>query len=260
LIHRVFATAGIVVLFGCQVPAEETPSAQVDRVEVNPNSDARAIEIARTVVERMGGRDAYEATRYVSWNFFGRRRHYWDRASGDLRLEFPTEEDRYVVLMNVNSNRGEAWKNGDPVEDAAEVDRLMKRSHEIWINDAYWMFMPYKLLDPGVTLKYGGRRETDEGRPAEVLELTFAEGVGYTPQNRYEVLVATESGLVEQWDFFADAADEEPRFRLPWARWQWFGGIMLATDHGQGADWDIAVHVELPRTVFESPAPVGTAD
>lgn len=260
MIHRVVAVAGILLLCGCQAPAEEEPLAQVDRVQVTPESDAEAIRIAQAVVDRMGGFEALDAVRYVSWDFFGRRRHYWDRATGDLRLEFPTEEDRYVVLMNLGSKTGRAWMNGDPVDEPAEVERLIGRSHEIWINDAYWMFMPYKLLDPGVTLKYLGERDTEEGRLADVLGLTFGEGVGYTPENRYEILVARESGLVEQWDFFADAADEEPRFRLPWAAWQWFGGIMLATEHGQGADWDIAVHADLPRSVFDSPDPVGPVD
>ncbi|MEZ5331564.1 MAG: hypothetical protein R2991_05830 [Thermoanaerobaculia bacterium] len=51
--------------------------------------------------------------------------------------------------------------------------------------------MPYKLEDPGVTLHYLGERPMLDGRPAEVLELTF-EGVGRTPQNKYHVYVAEE--------------------------------------------------------------------
>lgn len=235
-------------------PIAETPA--VERVQVTPESDARAIEIAQSVMERMGGWEAWDATRYVSWNFFGRRTHYWDRGSGDLRLELPTEEGRYLVLMNVRTREGRAWKDGAPIEDATEAAELLQQAHETWINDAYWMFMPYKLLDPGVTLKYGGERNMEDGRAANVLELTFGDGVGYTPENRYEVLVAVDSGLVEQWNFYADAADGEPRFRMPWSGWEPFGRIKLATSHGRDADWEIAVHDELPRSVFESPEPV----
>jgi len=271
VLHRALAAAGIVVLFGCplacQPPANPAPPAQqappssaTDRVHVGPDSDPRAIEIAQSVVERMGGWAAFDAVRYVSWNFFGRRRHYWDRATGDLRLEFSSDDGRFLVLMNVDSKQGRAWKDDRPVEDPQELEALLGSAHQIWINDAYWMFMPYKMLDPGVTLKYAGEGETEEGHAADVLELTFGEGVGYTPQNRYDVLVGRESGLVEQWNFYEDAADAEPSFRLPWNGWERFGGILLATDHGRGADWGIAVYDDLPRSVFESSAPVGAAD
>lgn len=46
--------------------------------------------------------------------------------------------------------------------------------------------MPYKLKDSGVTLKYKGEGQTEEGEPAQVLVLTFKD-VGVTPQNKYEV-------------------------------------------------------------------------
>jgi hypothetical protein len=138
-------------------------------------------------------------------------------------------------------------------------DTLAQRldlGHQIWINDSYWMFMPYKLLDPGVTLRYGGEKAMADGRAAEVLVLTFGEGAGYTPQNKYDVFVAKETGLVEQWAFYRDAADAEPRFTLPWAGWQKFGGVLLATAHGREHNWDISVPETLSPSVFTSPDPV----
>jgi hypothetical protein len=259
---RTSLVLAIVTLAGCGTAIEEgaapEASTPAQRVHVGPDSDERAVEIAQATVEKMGGWEAWDAARFVSWNFFGRRRHYWDRLTGDLRLEYPNEQDRFVVLMNVDTKQGRVWKNGEEVTDPEQVGQQLQRSHEMWINDSYWMFMPYKLLDPGVTLKYSGEGVTEDGRAADVLELTFEE-VGYTPQNRYEVLVARESGLVEQWNFFATAGDAEPQFKSPWTGWRWFGGIMLATDHGQGRDWDIAVHATLPRAVFESPEPVAEA-
>ena len=115
--------------------------------------------------------------------------------------------------------------------------------------------MPYKLLDAGVTLKFAGERASAEGADCWVLDLTFEE-VGYTPQNRYHVYVGKESGLVEQWDFFAEAGNPDPNFAMPWKGWQQFGEIHLATDHGRGRDWQIAVHDSLPASVFNDPAPV----
>ena len=91
-----------------------------------------------------------------------------------------------------------------------------------------------------------------DGRRADVLELTF-EGVGLTPQNKYEVCVDKETRLVGEWSFFSNASDAEPRFTMPWNDWRRVGPIMLCGDHGRQADWRLAVYDGLPRTVFTSP-------
>jgi len=220
-------------------------------------SDPRAVEIARAVLERLGGQEAWDATRHVHWKFFGGRTHDWDKWTGDVRMEIPEARDKagglerpeLSILMNVDTKQGRVWASGEPVEDAQRAREYLDLGHEIWINDSYWMFMPYKLLDPGVTLRYAGEKPLEDGRPADVLDLTFGDGVGYTPRNRYEVFVAKDTGLVEAWSFFLDAGDEEPRFTLPWAGWKRFGGIWLATEHGKGKDWEIAVTDDRPSAL-----------
>ena len=64
----------VLVLFACE-QKKDTPAAT--NIESNPpaegfdaeNSDAKAIAIADEVMEAMGGRAAYDSTRYLSWNF-----------------------------------------------------------------------------------------------------------------------------------------------------------------------------------------------
>jgi hypothetical protein len=224
-------------------------------VHVNEGSDARAIEIAQKTVAVMGGWEALDATRFLSWKFFGRRQHHWDRYTGDIRIESESDGIATVVLMNIHSKQGFAFKDGVMLE-GVEAQEMLLDGHQTWVNDSYWMLMPYKLLDPGVTLKYAGEKSTAEGNEAWVLDLTFDAGIGYTPQNRYLVYVGKKSGLVEQWDFFADAAQEEPDFSAPWKDWKTFGGIMLATNHGRNIDWRIAVHETLPSSVLTDPAPI----
>jgi hypothetical protein len=226
------------------------------------SADSRAGQIARDVLQAMGGEEAWNGTRFVRWRFFGGRLHHWDRYTGDVRIESPARTDRegqeqpsFLVLMNVHSKQGRAWESGEQVTEAEALTGYLDRGHKLWVNDSYWMFMPYKLLDPGVRLTFAGERALEDGRAADVLDLTF-EGVGYTPENRYEVFVARDTGLVEQWSFFAEASAEEPDFTLPWGDWKRFGGIMLATNHGQDRDWEIVVYDELPTTVFQSPDPV----
>lgn len=218
------------------------------------DADPHARELAEAVVANLGGWNAWERTRYLQWSFFGGRRHVWDKRTGDWRLD----DAGNVVLMNVNTREGRVFESGTEVFDPVRKRELLDQAYGKWINDAYWMFLPWKLLDPGVKLRHLGAAALADGAPAQVLELTFGQ-VGLTPKNRYLVYVGDESGLIEQWSYFPDASDEKPRFTLPWKGWKRFGRIQLCTNHGdlpgrENKDWKIAVHDDLPRSVFESPA------
>jgi len=220
-------------------------------------SDAQAIEIADKVMANLGGRQAWDETRFITWSFFGRRRHVWDKFTGDLRVEGVDREteEPYLILMNLHSKKGRAWSNDEEVTDPLALEKMLDRGDAVWINDAYWMFMPYKLKDSGVTLRYLGEREMLDGRAADAIQLTFEE-VGRTPENKYYVYVAKDTGLVEQWDYFAQAEDAEPRFQSPWHNWQPHGAILLSDNRGDGGHTDIAVFTELPAAIFSDPAEV----
>lgn len=214
-------------------------------------SDKEAIEIADRVMKKLGGRKNWDNTRYVTWKFFGRRMHVWDKWTGDVRVE---SRDR-VLLMNIHTMKGKVWEKGDEITNPDTLAKRLDWGLAVWINDSYWVCMPYKLKDSGVTLKYMGDGKTEDGREAHLLQLTFKD-VGKTPQNKYEVCVDKETYLVTQWSYFRNAADKEPRFTRPWQNWKKYGNIMLADDHGRSKHTDVAVFDELPKSVFESSNPV----
>ncbi len=172
-------------------------------------SDAEAVALADRVMLRLGGREAWDATRFVAWKFFGSRLHVWDKHTGDIRVEGTDRETKetYLILMNLQTKTGQAWRSGEQITDSDALAELLELGESAWINDSYWMFMPYKLKDTGVALKYVGERALLDGRRADVLELTFRD-VGRTPENRYEIYVAKDSSLIEQWDFFTTASDD----------------------------------------------------
>ena len=212
-------------------------------------ADARASAVADEVMQALGGRAAWDNTRYVRWLFFGRRLHYWDKWTGDVRIESGDK----LVLMNIQTRKGRAWEGGAEVTQPDSLAKRLEKGFAWWTNDMYWVFMPYKLQDPGVQLRYVGERAMQDGRAADVLELTFA-GVGMTPENKYDVMVDKETHLVGEWSYYDQATETEPRFTLPWKGWRRVGAIMLAGDHGRDEpDWRLAVYDQLPPSVFTSP-------
>jgi len=100
-------------------------------------------------------------------------RHDWDRYSGDYRLEGKNDKGEELLLyFNLNSRQGQAFKNGKLV-GGKELNALLERGYGRFINDTYWLLMPYKLRDPGVMLTFDGEEIIDQQR-FEVVKLTFA--------------------------------------------------------------------------------------
>lgn len=247
--HRQYLLVfGLSILFWGFQQAPDYPPAKGFNAE---GSDAKAIAIADQVMANMGGWENWNKTHYVTWKFFGRRFHVWDKFTGDIRVE---AVDR-TVLMNINTKKGRAWENGEEITAPDSLAPRLEDAYRAWVNDSYWLVMPYKLKDSGVTLKYLGEEKMENGKEADVLQLTF-EDVGVTPDNKYKVFVGKESGLVEQWSYFKDASDPEPMFTGQWLDWKQYGDIMLSDNRGRGKHTDVAVFDELPASVFDSPEPV----
>ncbi|TVQ57098.1 MAG: hypothetical protein EA377_01200 [Phycisphaerales bacterium] len=249
----------LVILSVASCAQDENPPAPGFNEE---DSDARAIELADAVMRAMGGRDAWDQTRYLTWNFFGVRRHVWDKHTGDLRVDWADRETgaAYVVLMNLDSGEGSVYEDGREITDEEVIQARLDFARTAWINDSYWIFMPYKLKDTGVTLTHIGTRDTAAGESAEVVQLTF-EGVGETPENKYHVYIDPDSKLVVQWDFFARYDDQSPALSTPWTNWEQYARIMLSDDRGNGRRHsEVAVADEIDRSVFADPAPIEIAE
>ena len=208
-------------------------------------SDLLATLLADKSMQAMGGRKAWDNTRYISWNFFGRRKHIWDKSTGDVRIEIPGNE--MTILMNINSREGQVMKSGTLMTDS--LDYYLDRGYGMWVNDSYWLVMPYKLKDSGVTLKYLREDTTLTGESADVVSLSF-EDVGVTPQNVYEVWVDTDSKLVTQWAYYPDSSALEPQFITPWADYNKYGEIWLSGNRGKYELTDIAVMETVPDGTF----------
>jgi len=213
-------------------------------------SDVLAMLLADKSMQAMGGRKAWDDTRYISWNFFGRRDHLWDKSTGDVRIEVPSSD--LTILMNIKDKEGKVFKGGEELTDS--TDYFLQKGYEWWVNDAYWLVMPYKLKDSGVTLKYLREDTTMDGTLADVVQLSFSD-VGVTPENLYEVWIEADSKLVTQWAYYPDSNSQEPRFVTPWADYNEYGEILLSGNRGDYNLSKIKVLDSIPQSVLVQPSP-----
>ena len=235
-------------LTGCQTlkEAEENPPAPGFDLAA---SDSLAMSLADQVMIASGGRKAWDKTRYLSWNFFGRRNLIWDKHRGRVRIEIP--KDSTLFLVNVNTLNGKASIKGKEILNKDSLQILMKKAQSIWINDSYWLVMPFKLKDTGVSLKYDGVETLPNGKLSNVLKITFSN-VGDTPENMYRVFVDPQDSLIKQWSYYKDAKQDTANFTLPWDNYQPYGQILLSADRSDGkGPKNVRVYETLPDEIFD---------
>ncbi|MCG8318574.1 MAG: hypothetical protein MI921_03665 [Cytophagales bacterium] len=251
----------VTLTLGCKekpATSDRVTEAQSEVTGANPamegfnkvDSDEKAIGIADEVMKAMGGRKAWDEARYLAWDFFGARRLYWDKWTGDVRIEYLKEDTKMV--LNVHDLKGKVYKDGEEVTQPDSLATYLKRGKSIWINDSYWLVMPFKLKDSGVTLTYSRKDTLADGQAADVLTLTF-EGVGDTPQNKYEVFVDQADNLIKQWAFFRDAGQDSANFIRPWDNYRSFGKLLLSGNRSDnGGPTNVQLLDSLPPAVFTS--------
>lgn len=212
----------------------------------NAQSSEKATAIANKVVTAMGGMENYNNTHFIKWDF-GKRTLFWDKWTGDVRIEIP--EDSTTILVNINTMAGKVFKNKSLIKDADALKKQLTKGKNIWINDSYWLVMPWKLQDPGVNLTLVKTEKLPNGNLADVLQLTF-NAVGVTPQNKYYVYVDQTDHLIKQWAFFPKYNDKEPRFTMPWDNYQKTGNILLSFNRSKFGPKNVEVKQEFNEKLF----------
>jgi hypothetical protein len=190
------------------------------------SNDKKANEIVKEMLVAMGGTKNYKDTHFIQWDFVNRKLS-WDKWTGDVRVENPSANQ--VILVNINTLKGNVYENGALVKEEKKSNDLLVTAKNWWINDSYWLVMPWKLQDPGVNLTYVKSEPVSDGTMADVLQLTFS-AVGVTPENKYWLYVDKESHLITQWAYYQNSNDAEPKFLKPWNNYQKAGNLLLSFD------------------------------
>ena len=229
-----------------------------------PAQAADAGAVADRVMQALGGTEAWNKTRYLRFDFavdrggknVMRRSHTWDKWTGRYRLEATTREgEAYLVLLNIGSKDGRAWLKGAELQ-GDEARKYLEQAYAAWVNDTYWLLMPYKMKDPGVNLAIDGE-ETKGGETWDKLRLTF-DNVGLTPKDKYWAYVNRKTGLVDRWDYVLKG-ESKPPTTFMWQNWKKYGSVMLADDRRNLADGTriyfpvLEVPGSLPDALFTTP-------
>ncbi len=229
-----------------------------------PPSDPQAVAIADHVMDALGGKQKWDSLVGIRWTFgasthdtvFASRRHAWDKMTGWHRVEGKTRAGQpFVIVHKLNTDEGKAWVNGNAIEGDS-LKKLIKSATSMWINDTYWMLMPYKLRDPGVTLKDDGTADY-AGKTYDKLALSF-DHVGQTPGDRYWVYVDPKTYRVERWEMILQSDPPAgPPTAFTWEGWQEHDGLWFPTAHMKGAQnvftRDIETVKSFPPGTFDAP-------
>lgn len=248
-------------------PAEATP-------EAHPAAaDPGVAPVLDRLLKALGGRAARDGMNSLRFTFSvavqdtvrASRTHWWNRATGDYRVQGKGRDGReYVVIFNVNTRQGRASLGGHDLE-GDELKSWLERGYAVFINDTYWLLMPLKLEDPGVRLKLAGGAEVG-GRPCDRLEVTFDQ-VGLTPGDTYWIYVNRATGAMPCWGFILEGERSKPDAKetlWDWTDWETYGGLQLAGRKVKRDDptraeirlTDIQVNEPLPSEAFTGPGPI----
>lgn len=212
--------------------------------------DKKAADLVASMWQAMGGEEKWDDLKYVSWTFFGARHLVWDKVGGRVRIDSP--RDTSIYLVDLNNLQGKVIKGGLEVTDTEELNKLLEKGKGMWINDSYWLFMPFKLQDPGVTVNYVREDTMVGGMSSSVLALTFKD-VGNTPDNKYEVYIDKSDNLIKQWAFFKDVNQETPPRIWPWDNYQSHNGLLLSSERSdKSGPSNVRVYDTLDDAVFDS--------
>lgn len=222
----------LIVLVFQACDTEKTPATNMTANKVKSfTADPIASALADSILASVGGAEAWENTEYLQWNFFENRKHVWHKKTGDIIIQGLRQ--KYNIKMNLNTMQGTANFNGVQYENPDTLRKYLAIGRDMWRNDSYWLFLPFKLKDPGVNLKYLGEENFKNVQNVKKLELTF-DKVGKTPQNRYVLYVHPQYNKIMHWDYYEHTSDTEPKLSTGWNIYKPCGDIQLSASRGEG--------------------------
>jgi hypothetical protein len=192
--------------------------------------EPQPVEIARSMMQAMGGEAAWKQARYVHFDFTFKlrgqirvaRAYLWDKQTGRARLEDKSAEGKFaVVLFNTRDQAGAAYMTGKKLEGPDAAADLKGAARTLRL-DSDWLALPWYWLSPGFHLKYVGEKSLN-GQVFDVVEVAVDPRAG-AQATRYNAYVSRKSHLMEYCSVGAEASLWDWKYKTA-------GGIQLAGEH-----------------------------
>ena len=236
-------------------------------------SDPKAIEIADQVIAASGGEAAWAKAKQIEFSekivVDGQEKvnvhHVWDRWNGRHRFEKadPVSKAELMVAYEQfgTASFGEIDNHGDIPR--AQVGKMKGEAEKRIGIDAFNLLLPFKLKDPGVTLKFVEERP-DPAAPEklayDVIKVTFDQGVGITPGDVYYVVVDKANHLIHHIEIVEQGKADDQRIGYKFDGYGDFGGLKLSLKRqniGYAAEQiefsDVKVSADVAEDLFVPP-------
>ncbi len=205
-------------------------------------SEPKAVAIADQVLAAVGGEAAWAKARQLSWThkvtIDGKEvvnaHHDWDRWNGRHRYTKTDAVSKAELMVAYEIFGDAAHGEIDGRSDIAreQVTQMKGEAVKRLQVDAYLLTMPYRLKDPGVTLKYAEERAepaAPETPVYDVLKVTFDPGVGPTPGDVYYVIIGKDDHLIRHIEFVEQGKADNERIGYRFEEWQDVNGLKIST-------------------------------
>lgn len=122
----------------------------------------------------------------------------------------------------------------------SSLDSISMSADRGFINDKYWMFVPFQMMwDDGLSLSEPIRESSPVNqKELNKITLTYGDNGGYTPGDAYDIYY-NDDYMIEEW-IFRKSNMPEPSLVCTFESYQDFGGLLIATEHKKpNEDWNL---------------------
>ena len=198
---RVFALTLLAVGAGCgpdmAMPADSSISTRVAEATQRLEG-SEAGRLVLEAIEAHGGLEAWYANGPLRYRYTYTRLDSTGAPAGtaiDTRQLVDPWASRAVHAMAADTSTGFGWTGTDAWVRPAGAE--LPTDARFWsLTPYYFVSVPFVFADPGVNVELAPA-DSVEGRPVDVVRVTFEPGTGDAPDDYYDLLVNADTRRVE---------------------------------------------------------------
>lgn len=161
---------------------------------------------------------------------------HWNEVK-EIRFTFNVDRDTTHFerrwAWNTDAQQVTMMSNTDTVTyNRANVDSSLMRTDAGFVNDKFWLLLPYQLRWDADNFSY----ETEQQATAPIsgdsltkLTIVYGNEGGYTPGDAYDLYIGDDY-MIREWTF-RKGNQEEPSMSTTWEGYETFGDLKIATKH-----------------------------